>query len=93
MYELLGFSVVAKLCFTRLASSLQFIHLPLVKFELTCLLFCQVCEVESYTDEVTLSSVIAFILIVIDDHIVSVVFGCRHVLEVIEIEGIRQDVI
>ena len=89
----LGLGVVAKLCFTRLACSLQFIHLPLVKFECTSLLFCQVSEVESDTDEVTLCSVVAFIIIVVDDHIISVVLGCRHVLEVIEIEGIRQDVI
>ena len=86
-------AVVAKISFTGMSSSLQFIHLPLVESELACLLLCQVCEIESDADEVTLGSVIAFILIVIDDHIISVILSCRHVLEVIEIEWIGQDVI
>ena len=86
-------AAVAKLSLARAASSLQLIHLPLVESELACLLLCQVCEIESDADEVTLGGVIAFILIVIDDHVIAVILSCRHVLEVIEIEGIRQDVI
>ena len=76
-----------------LACLLQLIHLSLVKFELTSLFLCEVCEVEGNSHEVTLLGIVALIVIIVNDHVVSVIFCGGNVLEIIQIEWVSQDVI
>ena len=76
-----------------LASTAQIGHLTLVKLELTSFLLGQEGQVKGHTDEVTLSSIVALIIVIIDDHVIAIVLSCRHILEVVQVEWIGQDVV
>ena len=84
---------MAALHLTSSASLLQLVHLPLVEFELTGLVLGQVRQVECDSDKVTLRCIVALILIIIDNHIVTIVLRRRHILEVVEVERICKNVI
>ena len=79
--------------FTCLASLLQLVHLPLVELELAGLRLRQVGQVERHSDEVALRGVVTFIIIVINDHVITVVFRRSHILEVVKIERVGEDVV
>ena len=61
----------------------QLVHLAFVELELTRLVLCEVGKVERYPHKVTLGSIIALIVVIIDDHIVAIIFRSRHILEVV----------
>ena len=65
----------------------------LVELELLGLLFEHVGKVEADTDKVTLSGIVALIIIVVDDHIVAIVLSRSHVLEVIQVEWVGEDIV
>ena len=78
---------------SRLACLLELVHLTLVKPEASCFLLGEVGQVEGYSDEVGLGSVVRLVCIVVDDHFVTVVFSGGHVLEVVQVERVGQDVV
>ena len=65
----------------------------LVELELLGLLFEHVGKVEADTDKVTLSGIVALIIIVVDDHIIAIVLSRSHVLEVIQVERVGEDIV
>ena len=64
-----------------------------VELELTRLVLCEVGKVERYPHKVTLGSIIALIVVIIDDHIVAIIFRSRHILEVVKVERVGQNVV
>ena len=51
-------------------------------------------EVEGDADEVALSSIVALFIVIVDDHVVAVVaLRGRHVLEVVQVEWVREDIV
>lgn len=68
-------------------------HGILFKLEFLSLLLRHEGKVEADTDEVALSSVITLFIIIVDDNVFTIVFSCRHVLEVIQVERVGQDVV
>jgi len=71
----------------------KLIHLYLVEFKLSRFFLSEIGKVESDTHEVALSCIVAFIKIVVNNDVVTIVFGCRNVLEVIQIQWVSQDVV
>lgn len=61
--------------------------------ELSSFLLSHVGQVKGHADQVRLGCVVILVLIVIDDQQVSVLLRCTHILEVIKVERIGQDVI
>ena len=72
----------------RLDGPERCLHARLVKLEVTSLVFAHVSEVEGDADEVALSGVVALIVIVVNDHLSTVVLSGGHVLEVIQVKRV-----
>ena len=51
-------------------------------------IFIHVGQVERDAHKVTLSGIVALIVVIIDDHLSTVVFSGGHVLEVIQVERV-----
>lgn len=75
------------------ASLSQLNHLTLIKLELASFVFRKVGQVEGDSDEITLGRIVPFILVIVNDHVVSVILSCCDILEVIQVERISQYVI
>ena len=71
----------------------QLLHLLLLELEVAGLLLRKVGQVEGDADEVRLSGVVALIVVIIDDDVVTVILGRRDVLEVIQVERVCQDIV
>ena len=76
-----------------LVVSSNVLQVLLAKLEGAGLSFGHVGKVEADADEVTLGGVVALIIIVIDDHLVTVILGGSHVLEVVEVERVGEDIV
>ena len=63
------------------------------ELEVRCFFLLKVGEVEDHTNKVRLSRIIALIFVIVDDQIVSLILGCRNVLEFLEVEGVSEDVV
>ena len=77
----------------RLVASSNVLQVRLVKLELTGLIFGHVGKVEADADEITLGGVVALIIIVIDDHLVTVILSSSDVLEVVKVERVGEDIV
>ena len=77
----------------RLVVSSYVLQVLLAKLEGTGLCFGHVGKVEADADKVTLGGVVAFIIIVIDDHLVTIWLSSCHVLEVVKIERVGEDIV
>ena len=64
-----------------------------VELEVLGFVLGEVGQVEADADKVGLRRVVALLLVIIDDHQVTLVLSGRDVLEVIEVERVGQDVI
>ena len=76
--------------FTGLA---QLVHLTLIKLELASFVFRKVGQVEGNSDEITLGHIVAFVCVIVNDHVFSVILSSCDILEVIQVERIGQYVI
>lgn len=76
--------------FTALA---QLVHLTLIKLELASFVFCEVSQVEGDSDEITLGRIVAFVLVIVNNHVVPVILSSCDILKVIQVERISQYVI
>ena len=65
----------------------------LVESESLSLFFSQVAQVEDHSNQVTLSIIVVFIRVVINNAFLSVSSVGREVLEVVQIQGVSQDVV
>jgi len=65
----------------------------LIEFESVRLLFVHVCQFEGNLHDVTLGSVVRFVLVIVDDVHCAVFQTGRHVLEVIEVEWVAEDIV
>jgi len=50
-------------------------------------------EVEADTNEIALCTIVIFIIVIINNHVLTIDFACRYILEVIQIEGVGQDIV
>ena len=69
------------------------LQVRLAKLEGTSLCFSHVGKVEGDANEVTLGGIVALIIIVVDDHLVAVILSSCHVLEVVKVERVGEDII
>ena len=69
------------------------LHGVLVELEVAGLIFAHVRQVEGEADEVTLCGIVTLIIIVVNDHIIAVILSGSHVLEVVEVEGVGENVV
>ena len=65
----------------------------LIELELVSIVLVHVRQVQSEAHDITLNSIVTFIVIIINYHQVTLLERCRHVLEIVEVEWIRQDVV
>ena len=63
------------------------------ELEVPCLVFGQVGEVKGNTHQIGLGSVIFLVVITVNDQLVAIFFRSRNVLEVIEVEGVGENVV
>ena len=71
----------------------KLVNASLVKLEAVCNILVQVRNVQGKANNVALIGVIALVFIVVDDVGLPFLERGRHVLEVVEVERVRQDVI
>ena len=77
----------------RLVASSNVLQVRLVKLELTGLIFGHVGKVEADTDEIALSGVVALIVVIVDNHLVTIILSSCHVLEVVKVERVSKDIV
>jgi len=71
----------------------QELHLGLVEFEVASLLLSQVGQVEGDAHEVALCRIITLVGVIVDDHVVAIVLGRRHILEVVQVERVGENIV
>ena len=76
-----------------LVTILYGLQVILAELEAAGFILRHVGKVEADTDEVTLSSVVALIVIIVDDHLVTIILSSCHVLEVVKVERVGEDVV
>lgn len=65
----------------------------LVEDEFARFLLVHVGEVERDAHDVTLDGIIFLIVVIIDDVQVTILDACRHILEIIEVERVAEDIV
>lgn len=58
-----------------------------------CVCFRQITKVEGNSDHVTLSEIIAFIIVIVNNEVVAVLLRTCNILEVVSVKWVRQHVV
>ena len=76
-----------------LVTTLYGLQVILAELEAAGLILRHVGKVEADTDEIALSGVVALIVVIVDNHLVTIILSSCHVLEVVKVERVSKDIV